>query len=164
MRRQIRNPGKRFVRGATGPYANKIRGRTYANTFGKLGSSNGGDGNLWKDNPDVVDPGWTDNGDGSYTSAGGDGSSVEQPTQVGELINRQVYTVSFEVSGRTGGSVSVVLFGQAEYGSTAQVSTNGPHSEDVTIAISTGPINDRILVSSVLFVGTISNIVVVPKA
>ena len=152
MRRQIRNRGIRFARGATGPYANKLKKGVKA----RAATLQRG-GNIWTDNPDTVQAGWTDNGDGSYTCNGTDLALILQDTAPGALVDGKTYTVKFTVAA-TSGEVGINLYGGDDAGTSTLRGTNGSFSENVTIDITTASPPNRIMVRSSNFVGTISAI------
>ena len=160
MRRQITNRFIRHARGASGPYTRKIGRKTFARAAVKRRN---GSGNLWTDNPDDVGFGWTDNGNGTYTASGADGSSVSQNTQVGQLVDDGEYTVAFEVTGHTEGVLTIYL-GAATKFEVYSVSANGSYSTDVSIIQPAAPAANLIsLDAATTLSATVGNISVTKK-
>lgn len=102
---------------------------------------------LWDDTIDLINAGWTNNGDGSYTCDGTNNAKIGDTVLIsGET---DTFNVRFDIA-TTSGSVDVLL-GSTEV--TGQSGT-GPISLNV-VQSGTGV---KLRFNSAVFVGTISNI------
>ena len=155
--RQIRNRGIRFKRGAVGPYANRIADRLRAKrvSFNFV--------NLWSNQPEVVQSGWTNNGDGTFTSDGTGSLQIRDGIAKGVLVNGKTYRVWFSILARTAGSVRVVIYGDDQAGIGTERSAVSDYYEEVTITDATSNQDTLAFQSRTNFNGTIGNIYITPK-
>lgn len=66
--------------------------------------------------PNLVQAGWTDNGDGSYTANIASGfAGLIWTTTIEPLVQGGVYIISFEVYQRTSGSLNILFFNQTAF-------------------------------------------------
>jgi hypothetical protein len=84
--------------------------------------------NLWDDAGVTLDAGWTANGGGSYTRAGGTAAGNTLRDNIG-LLNNTLYEVTFTITGRTAGQMRAVLGGAAN--GTLR-NSNGTFTEQIT--------------------------------
>ena len=119
------------------------------------------DGNLWKDPPDFVGTGWTDNGNGTYTCDGTDGTSLE--VVLAGILDDTTYNVSINFISYTGGSIDVYLGGTNKFNENTGVAGGGVINFPLTTDQNFAPIGDTIIINSGSFVGTIGNISVVAQ-
>ena len=149
------------LRTATGVF-NKT-GKTVPNdqwVWGLVAVTNGG-GNLWKDPPDFVGTGWTDNGNGTYTCDGTDGTSLE--VVLAGILDDTTYNVSINFISYTGGSIDVYLAGTNKFNENTGVAGGGVINFPLTTDQNFAPIGDTIIINSASFVGTIGDIKVIPQ-
>ena len=83
---------------------------------------------LWDNTGVTLDAGWTNNGGGSYSRAGGTAAGNTMRDNIG-LLNNTLYEVTFTVTGRTAGQMRVVLGGAANGTLRA---TNGTFTEQIS--------------------------------
>lgn len=107
--------------------------------------------NLWTDNPDTVETGWTDNGDGSYTY---DGTfrGAQYVTENGIHDPSKPVRMAFTISGRTQGSAGMVTGALL-----ADKSANGSY---VVEGVPTTGSGDTAIATANNFDGTISDVAV----
>ena len=120
-----------------------------------------GDGNLWKDPPDFIGSGWTDNGNDTYTCDGTDGTSLE--VVLAGILDDTTYDVSITFISYTGGSIEVYLGGTNKFNESTGIAGGGVISFPLTTDQNFAPIGDTIIINSSSFVGTIGNISVVQQ-
>ena len=119
------------------------------------------DGNLWRDPPDLVGSGWTDNGNATYTCNGSDGTSLEVFTA--GILDNQTYDVSINFISYTSGSIDVYLGGTANFKENTTIAGSGIIAFSMTVDEPFAPGGDTIIINSSSFVGTIGSISVVQQ-
>ena len=120
----------------------------------------GGDGNLWTDPPDFVGPGWTDNGNGTYTCDGSDGTSLEKAASI---VDDATYDVEIEIIANASGSIEVYIAGATKFKEVTALSGVGVNAFPMTIDTNFPGATNIIIINSSSFVGTIGNIYVVQQ-
>lgn len=113
------------------------------------------------DNPSdwtSVSVGWTVS-DGSATCNGSPNAILGQ-VSTADLNNGSTYLVEYEVSGRTQGSVRVLLYANGQVGLGGNTSSNGKKVELVTISNSTSTTSDELRIQNIAggFDGSINNL------
>lgn len=155
--RQIRNRGIRFARGAIGPYANKLSPNARAKRVGFNFV------NLWDNQPETVQGGWTNNGNGTFTCDGTDLVTIQNNLPVGVLKNDTTYRVWYSVLSRTAGSVRCVLYANMQGAIGAQRNAVGDYYEELTTSSALSASDLITFQSFTVFNGTIGNIYITQK-
>lgn len=109
----------------------EVTGQSNQNPSEYVSTGVGTGSEVWKDTPDSVGSGWTDNGDATYTADGSQVSNSAVSVNTSLKTGKDV-VVTFTVSGRTAGQIRPA-FDSGQFGT--YVSADGTYSETFTMNI-----------------------------